>query len=233
MKILVTINRILLYHALMNIKTPNAKSTSELIAERIRSAIIIGEFESGEPLKQDVLADQYGVSKIPVREALYQLKSEGLVNFLNNRGSVVSSLSASEVEEIYTMRIALEKIVLKRAIPNILAANKIAAESALKLIDASTNPLDWAALNWEFHASLYRAANMPKLLETVAMLHNNVSRYLLLYLKQMDFQDTSQAEHWALLEACNAGDIQQAMSILHQHLNDALEQTLHFMNQRT
>jgi DNA-binding GntR family transcriptional regulator len=49
----------------------------------------------------------------------------------------------------------------------------------------------------------------------------------------MDFQDTSQAEHWALLEACNAGDIQQAMSILHQHLNDALEQTLHFMNQRT
>jgi DNA-binding GntR family transcriptional regulator len=215
----------------MDIKTPNAKTTSELIAERIRNAIIIGEFESGEPLKQDVLADQYGVSKIPVREALYQLKTEGLVDFLNNRGSVVSSLSTSEVEEIYTMRIALEQIALKRAIPNLLPANKIAAESALKLIDASTNPLDWATLNWEFHASLYKAANMPKLLETVAMLHNNVSRYLLLYLKRMDFQDTSQAEHWALLEVCNAGHIQQASDILRQHLNDALEQTLHFMNQ--
>ncbi len=217
----------------MDIKIPNAKTTSELIAEGIRNAIIIGEFESGEPLKQDVLADQFGVSKIPVREALYQLKTEGLVDFLNNRGSVVSSLSASEVEEIYTMRIALEQIALKRAIPNLLAANKITAESVLKLIDASTNPLNWATLNWEFHASLYKAANMPKLLETVAMLHNNVSRYLLLYLKRMDFQDTSQAEHWALLEACNAGNIQQASDILRQHLNDALKQTLHFMNQRS
>ena len=74
---------------------------------------------------------------------------------------------------------------------------------------------------------------MPKLLETVLMLHNNVSRYLLLYLKQMNFQDISQAEHWALLEACNAGKTQQALGLLRQHLNDALKQTLQFMNQRS
>ncbi len=215
----------------MTTQTIHSKTTSELIAEFIRNAIITGEYESGQALKQDVLAKQYDVSKIPVREALYQLKMEGLVTFLNNRGVVVSSLSSNEVEEIYTMRIALEEMALERAIPNLQPANKVAAESALKLIDASTNPLDWATLNWEFHASLYKAANMPKLLETVAMLHNNVSRYLLLYLKQMDFQDTSQAEHWALLKACNAGKTQHALGILRQHLNDALEQTLRFMNQ--
>ena len=212
---------------------PLSRTTSELIAERLRNAIIIGEYESGQALKQDELAKHFEVSKIPLREALYQLKSEGLVKFINNRGSIVSSLSASEVEEIYTMRKALEEIALERAIPNLQAANKIAAESALKLIDASTNPLDWAALNWEFHASIYRAAQMPKLLETVSTLHNNVSRYLLLYLKQMNFQDTSQAEHWALLEACNAGKTQQALGLLRQHLNDALKQTLQFMNQRS
>lgn len=210
-----------------------SKTTSELIAEQIRNAIIVGEYESGQALKQDVLASHFEVSKIPVREALYQLKSEGLVKFLNNRGVVVSSLSVSEVEEIYTMRLVLEEIALERAIPNLQAANRITAESALKLIDASTNPLDWSALNWEFHASLYRAAQMPKLLETVSLLHNNVSRYLLLYLKQMDFQNTSQAEHWALLEASIAGKTQQALGILRQHLNDALKQTLHFMNQRS
>ena len=212
---------------------PLSRTTSELIAERLRNAIIIGEYESGQALKQDELAKHFEVSKIPLREALYQLKSEGLVKFINNRGSIVSSLSASEVEEIYTMRKALEEIALERAIPNLQAANKIAAESALKLIDASTNPLDWAALNWEFHASIYRAAQMPKLLETVSTLHNNVSRYLLLYLKQMNFQDTSQAEHWALLEACNSGKTQQALGLLRQHLNDALKQTLQFMNQRS
>ena len=212
---------------------PLSRTTSELIAERLRNAIIIGEYESGQALKQDELAKHFQVSKIPLREALYQLKSEGLVKFINNRGSIVSSLSASEVEEIYTMRMALEEIALARAIPKLQAANKIAAESALKLIDASTNPRDWAALNWEFHASLYKAAQMPKLLETVSTLHNNVSRYLLLYLKQMNFQDTSQAEHWALLEACNAGKTQQALGLLRQHLNDALKQTLQFMNERS
>lgn len=213
--------------------TTHSKTTSELIAEQIRNAIIIGEFESGQALKQDVLAKQFEVSKIPVREALYQLKSEGLVNFLNNRGVVVSSLSSNEVEEIYTMRMALEEIALERAMPNLKAASRIAAESALKLIDTSSNPLDWSALNWEFHASLYRAAQMPKLLETVSLLHNNVSRYLLLYLRQMNFQETSQAEHWALLEASFAGKTQQALGILRQHLNDALQQTLNFMGQRS
>jgi DNA-binding GntR family transcriptional regulator len=216
----------------MTIQIAHSKTTSELIAELIRNAIINGEYRSGEPLKQDVLARHYEVSKIPIREALYQLKMEGLVTFLNNRGVIVSSLSISEVEEIYSLRIVLEEMALQRAIPNLQVANKVAAESALKLIDGSTNPLDWTALNWEFHASLYKAANTPKLLEIVATLHNNVSRYLLLYLRQMDFQETSQAEHWALLDACNAGKTQQALGILRQHLNDALEQTLHFMKQR-
>lgn len=208
------------------------KTTSELIAEQLRNAIIVGDYQSGQPLKQDVLAKQFDVSKIPVREALYQLKSEGLVTFLNNRGSIVSKLSISEVEQIYTMRLALEEISLKRAIPNFKPANKIAAETALKLIEASDKPLDWAVLNWEFHAGIYRAAEMPKMLETISMLHNNVSRYLLLYLKDMEYNSVSQDEHWALLDACNAGDIQGATQILNKHLSDALEQTIQFMTQR-
>ncbi|MBL4659290.1 MAG: GntR family transcriptional regulator [Alcanivoracaceae bacterium] len=207
----------------------NSKSTSDLVAEKIRQSIIIGEFANGEALKQDVLAELYDVSKIPVREALYQLKTEGLVSFKNNRGSTVSSLSRTEVEEIYIMRIALEEIALKRAIPKLQPENLIAAESALKLLDTSSNYSHWPALNWEFHASLYKAANMPKLLDTVSVLHNNVSRYLLLYLKKMDFQQTSQQEHWDLLAACSDGKPKEALKILRKHMQDALHQTLLYM----
>ncbi|MFT5209564.1 MAG: DNA-binding GntR family transcriptional regulator [Flavobacterium sp.] len=213
----------------MKRKLHHTQTTSELIAEGIRNAIIKGDFEIGKPLKQDVLAEQYGVSKIPVREALNQLKIEGLADFQNNRGAVVSSLSLSEVEEIYTMRIALEQIALERAIPNIQIANTIAAESALKLADASTNPLDWASMNWHFHASLYKAADMPKLLDTVSILHNNVVRYLVLYLKKLNHQSSSQVEHWALLAACSAGKTDQAIDILQKHLQGALKQTLEYM----
>lgn len=213
----------------MTVKSLNSKSTSDLIAEKIRTSIINGEFPYGQVLKQDALASQFDVSKIPVREALYQLKMEGLVTIKNNRGSTVSSLSSSEVDEIYTMRMALEEIALKRAIPNLGPQNLIAAESVLKLIGSSTDPLEWSALNWEFHASLYQAAEMPKLLETVFTLHNNVARYLILYLKEMNFQDASQAEHWELLDMCAKKKTREAVSILKKHLTCALKQTLHYM----
>lgn len=209
----------------------HVKTTSELIATDIRSSIITGTYPSGQPLKQDVLADQHGVSKIPVREALNQLKAEGLVAFINNRGAVVSSLSIAEVEEIYSMRLVLETLALEKAIPNLQTTDHIAAESCLKRIEASANPLDWATLNWDFHASLYRAANMSHLLDTIAALHNNVARYLILYLKELDFQSGSQQEHWELLESSFAGRSEEALGILRQHLNDALRQTIQFMTE--
>ena len=213
----------------MNVKTQNSKTTSELIADELRIAIVAGQYKTGQTLKQDELAKRYEVSKIPIREALYQLKTEGLVTFQNNRGSIVSSLRVSEVEEIYSMRIALEEIALKRALPKMQEADFISSETALKLIDASDNPLEWPTLNWQFHASLYKAANTPKLLETVEVLHNNVARYLVLYLAELDYQTTSQKEHWALLDACRQKNTKTALNILKKHLKDASTQTQQFI----
>lgn len=208
------------------------RTTAERIASEIRNTIMTGQYYSGKALKQDVLAAHHGVSKIPVREALNQLRSEGLVTFINNRGAVVSSLSIEEVEEIYSMRLALETLALKKAIPNLQAKHHIAAESSLKLIEASDTPQDWPKLNWDFHSSLYQGAKMPHLLDTIAILHNNVSRYLMLYLKELNFQSGSQQEHWDLLEASLAGRTEKALDILHQHLNGALRQTIQFMKEK-
>ena len=198
----------------MDLEPGGAKTTSEHLADALRHAIVSGRYSAEQPLNQDELARTYGVSKIPVREALYQLKMEGLVTFRHNRGSAVSSLSSGEVEEIYTMRLALEEVALKRALPNMQPADLIQAETALKLIDASTDPLEWPALNWRFHASLYRAAAMPRLLETVETFHNSVARHLLLYLNGLEYQATSQNEHWTLLEACRNKDERRAVRIL-------------------
>lgn len=208
------------------------QTTAEVIADKIRQDIVVGEYLEGQPLRQDELARRFNVSKIPLREALYQLKSEGLVEFQNNRGSLVSSLSPARVEEIYLMRIALEEIALKRAIPNLTPSDIVNAESALKLIELTDQPVKWSQLNWQFHAAIYRAANMPTLLNTIATLHNNVARYLLLYLKKLGFHNVSQDEHWQLLALCKMGRTQQATGLLHQHLNDALSQTLEYMGDK-
>ncbi|MFK8011307.1 MAG: GntR family transcriptional regulator [Marinicellaceae bacterium] len=211
--------------------TIEIQSSADIIANKIRNSIISGEFPSGQSLNQDKLSRIYKVSKIPIREALNQLKTEGLITFKNNRGSHVSSLSCDEVEEIYTIRMALEEIALKRSIPDLQEKDFIAAESILKLIDVSNNYLDWSKLNWKFHAAIYKSANMPKLLNMVSVLHNNVSRYLLLYLKDLNFQKISQDEHWQLFNLCRERNTKAAVELLKMHMQEALNITVIHMKE--
>ena len=207
-------------------------STAELIADSLRVAILHGQLKSKQPLKQDEIAAAFGVSKIPVREALFQLKAEGLVTFFPNRGATVSELSTIEVDEIYTMRIALETVALRRAIPHLTIANLTQAEEILKVIDQEQNVARWGELNWEFHATLYYPANLPRLMEWVKTLHINVTRYLVIYLAGLDYQASSQREHREILEACRRGHIETATTSLEYHLQSASNQLIAFLKQR-
>lgn len=196
----------------------------ESIANALRNDILHGIYKSNAPLRQDEIAARFGVSKIPVREALQQLKAEGLVTFFPNRGAVVSSLSSAEVDEIYAMRIALETLALQRAIPHLTIAHLSQAEAILDQLDGEPAVARWNELNWEFHALLYRPANLPRVMNWVSTLHINVARYMTLYLAGLDYQATSQAEHRAILAACRHGQIDLACEHLHHHLQSAADQ---------
>lgn len=212
---------------------PPVRLSVDRIAQSLREAIWAGKLKSGQPLRQDEIAAQFNVSKIPVREALAQLKSEGLVMFYPNRGAIVSELTPAEVDELYTMRIALECAALERAIPMLTIADLGHAEKILTALDNEQNVVHWSELNWQFHATLYRSSGMPRLMETVKTLHFNISRYLILYLDEMDYQATSQAEHRTILEACRQGDIPAATISLKQHLLSANEHLVVFLKNRT
>jgi DNA-binding GntR family transcriptional regulator len=207
--------------------------TSQSIADALRADILRGKLQDGQPLKQDEIASQFGVSKIPVREALVQLKVEGLVDFYPNRGAFVSELSAAEADEIYIMRIALEKAILARAIPDLTVAHFKRAAEILATIDNESNIAKWGELNWEFHATLYSPAELPRVMETIRTLHTNIARYLVLYLAGMDYQKKSQREHRALLQACRAGDVEKAEVILEEHLRSASTHLIKFLNKPT
>lgn len=203
------------------------------IAEALRADILCGRLRGGQPLRQDEIAVRFGVSKIPVREALVQLKAEGLVDFYPNRGGFVSELSAAEVDEIYVMRIALEKEILSRAIPHLTVSHFKQAGELLTAIDREENIAKWGELNWAFHATLYDPAALPRVMETLRMLHTNIARYLVLYLAGMDYQKKSQREHRALLKACREGEIEKATTILEQHLHSASTQLVKFLNNQS
>src|SRR5262245_14717010 len=141
--------------------------TNQSIADALRADILRVKLQDGQPLKQDEIAAQFGVSKIPVREALVQLKAEGLVNFYPNRGAFVSELSAAEADQIYVMRIALETAVLARAIPHLTVSHFKHAGEILAAIDHEENIAKWGELNWEFHATLYSPAGLPRVMDTL------------------------------------------------------------------
>ena len=206
--------------------------TTESIANALRNDILQGVYKSNAPLRQDEIAARFGVSKIPVREALQQLKAEGLVTFFPNRGAVVSALSSAEVDEIYAMRIALETLALQRAIPHLTIADLARAEALLNQLDQEPQVARWGELNWEFHALLYRPVNLPRLMSWMATLHTNVARYMLLYLAGMEYQAASQQEHRAILAACRQGQIDLACERLRHHLQTAADQLVTFLQQQ-
>ncbi|MGB1287042.1 MAG: GntR family transcriptional regulator [Aggregatilineales bacterium] len=196
-------------------------ATPEKVAHHLRQAILRGEIQSHAPLRQDKIAAELGVSKIPIREALSELKSEGLVTFKANRGAFVTAISAVDARELYLIRLNLETLALKSAIPNLTKVDIARAKSALLMIDAEDNAQKWAELNWDFHAALYDPAQMPHLLALIKTLHINVGRYIVLYLDKMSFQQKSQSEHHAILDACLDGNTALAIKHLHEHLTDA------------
>ncbi len=197
----------------------STQNTAEMIAAALRSAIVRGKLLSGQSLRQDEIAAQFAVSKIPVREALVQLQAEGLVRLIPNRGAVVSTLTPAQVDEIYTMRRALEPIALRRAIPHLRPRDYDDLAHLLTRIDHEADLSQWAELNWAFHEALYKPAAMPTLLRTLRDLHHNVVRYLVYHIDEHQLA-RSQGQHRDLVALCQAADIEAACALLDDHLRE-------------
>jgi DNA-binding GntR family transcriptional regulator len=197
---------------------PAHQTLPQRVAEILRATILAGKLVGGQTLRQEELAAQLGVSRIPVREALRQLEAEGFVELHPHRGATVATLTPSEALEIYDIRAALEAQALRLAVPNLTKATLRSAEDLLDKIDGETGMARWAELNWQFHATLYAAAQRPRLLEMIRQLHDNVGRYLRSAIALPAHTRQSQKQHRALLAACKRRDAPAAVAVLEDHL---------------
>lgn len=180
------------------------------------AGMLRGELAPGTWLRQDDLAERLGVSKIPVREALQRLAAIGLLRFEANRGAVVPELTAAEAEENYTLRRAIEPLLLKRAIPSLSIVDLAEAEVALQAAELSI-----AEANWAFHRALYTPAGWTRGLAMAEILHAAVAPYVMLYTEGLGGASESDAEHAAVLDACRNDDSRRATEQLLDHLNHA------------
>jgi DNA-binding GntR family transcriptional regulator len=214
---------------LPELKLTDAQNTVDAVAQTLRQAILRGSLAGGQILRQESLANQLGVSRVPVREAIRQLNSEGLVQITAHRGAVVTALSADDIREIYDIRVGLETTALRLALPHLSPAILARAAAALQEIDTATEAREWGARNWHFHVTLYTPAQRPRLLALIRTMHDNVGRYLQVYPALIQQQHYSQQEHQQLLAACQAQDEHAALRILRQHLEGASERLAAFV----
>lgn len=193
-------------------------STPDAVREELRRAISAGELPPGIQLRQDELAERFGTSRIPVREALRQLEAEGFVTFLPNRGAVVSDLSVDEVVELLEIRIALECHALRLAIPAMGDVDLDDARTILRSYDEEPDPEKWGAFNWRFHKSLYAPCNRPRLLAMIEANYGHVGRFTRALVSRATGKDRPQREHYQLLEFCRDGEIEKAVRLLREHI---------------
>jgi len=194
--------------------------TSQLIV-RLRNRILAGTYAPGSALRQDILAAEFGTSKIPVREALVQLQAEGLVEIFPNRGFQVRPLALAELEEVFRLRLQIEPGAVARGAKLATAADRAAARQALDQLNSALAAEEFSssgALNRAFHLKLIVPRLQPVAAEILGRLHTLAQRYVQAHLRPEGRVKRATREHAALLRDWSAGDSKRARTLMHAHI---------------
>lgn len=195
-------------------------TTADTVAAALRRALHQGRWPPGAPLRQEDLAAEFGVSRIPVREALNKLQAEGLVVVEPNRGAFVARLSVSEVDEIFDLRVLLECDALRHAIPQHTPRSLRQLHALQAELDAEDDPHLWMATDAAFHEVLYAPSDRSKTLEMIAALRASVTRLYRAHLSPNTRRKGWRDEHHALLKAVGARQVDKAVAALTRHLRE-------------
>lgn len=201
-------------------------SASTIVFDALRKAIIEGQLEEGEPLRQDEIARLFNTSRIPVREAISRLEEQGLVRTQRYRGAVVAGLSPKEAGEIFDLRALLEPEIIKNAVPRMSSDLLSLARQKCEAFSASKDPMTWGDLNRDFHETLYSASDLDYFLEVARNAIDRVERQVRAQLVMSNGMERASQEHIAILEACEAGEADKAARLIRSHIEGAKESLL-------
>lgn len=211
---------------------PRFRTTAEFVEATLREAILTGAIAPGTPLRQEELADTFGVSRMPVREALRQLEARALAEFHPHRGAVVAEISATDAADIGAIRMALEPMALRLSLPGLTGDDLAQADDLIAEMDGETDPGRMGELNRRFHMTLYGRAGHPRLLALVEQHLLAADRYLRFQFAALGYHPRSQDEHRALLAACRTRDETTAVQLVTGHVGEAAKQLAAFLRDR-
>ena len=195
-------------------------TTADSVAAALRDALHQGRWSAGAALRQEELAAEFGVSRIPVREALNKLQAEGLVVVEPNRGAFVAYLTAVDVREVFDLRVLLECDALRNAIPRHTPRTLRQLHALQAELDAEDDPNLWLATDAAFHEVLYAPSGRTKTLEMIAALRASVTRLYRAHLTPHTRRRGWRDEHHMLLKEVATGRVERAVAALTRHLRE-------------
>ena len=194
--------------------------TGARIAGTLRHAILAGDYAPGERVRQDELAAKHGASRLPVREALRMLESEGLVTLIANTGAWVSRLNIDECQEMYQMRERLEPLLLRLNVPLIADSDIDGLELLADAMEQSDDVERFLRLDREFHLSCLEAAPTTVLGDSVRSLWNRTQHYrrAVTRLFYSDGDRSVHYDHHLIVGALRRRDDEEAERVLAAHI---------------
>lgn len=202
-------------------KSLTHKTMSAAVADELRRRIFEGQYPGGAQLRQDALAADFGVSRIPIREALAQLEGEGLVRIEPHRGASVTPLSSADIAELFDLRALIEPALLRLSAPALTSEDFSALDGLLAefhAASASGETRRWGALNAALHLRLYSRAQRPRMLALAQSLLRESDRHTRLQLTHSRGLDRAEREHAEMVDLCRRGRIEDAAALCARHI---------------
>jgi DNA-binding GntR family transcriptional regulator len=197
----------------------NRQTAHEYVREMLRRAILSGEMSSGSRLVQAELAANLDVSTTPVREALRDLASEGLIRFDPHRGAVVTELRSEELDDIYEIRRILEPHAMRLAVPQIKEGTLQTLRKLHDRMQEERHSATFVDLNRTFHMAIYETGVSSRLIQILRGLEDAAVMYIGASLKTVPgLRDKAIHDHGEILAAIEASDVEAAVVAIQEHL---------------
>jgi DNA-binding GntR family transcriptional regulator len=197
----------------------------EAVVRELRRAIAAGELKPGEKIRQGVIAEWLGYSRVPVREALQVLEAEALVTYQPHRGYKVREPSIEEDNELYVIRGLLESEAARRAVPNLDQELLDYLERVLTRMDELSEAGDvggFKELNEEFHMKIFERCKMPRLFSLIETLWRNSDANRDIFFREATHRERIQEEHRQILDACRSGDSDAVVAAFKKHRDNSI-----------
>lgn len=198
----------------------------EEIAAALRQAIREKELPPGSALIQEDLAQRFGVSRNPVREALRMLVTDGLVDMRLGDGATVRRLSPTDLAELYDLRLAIEPLIARPIMDEARPRDIDELQRMADAIEQASDLTEWIRLNFDFHTFLFSLGNQPRTEAILTSLLSAVQPYSSEHIGQLGGRTQASSEHFEMIEAIRRRDAEALADLFRQHLSAAKSRLL-------